>query len=87
METAQGRLASKVDRENGAIRVTHCLLNVIGKEGQDMFDKFNLIKEDQVDISKVLQEFKSRCVLVSNVIYKCYILKQRAQEAGETSMK
>lgn len=75
-------IASKINKESGAVRVAH-LLNVIGKEGQDMFDTFNLSKEDRVDITKVLQEFESRCLPVSNVIYKRYVFNQKAQEAGE----
>ena len=34
-------IASKIDKEEGAVRVAH-LLNVIGKEGQDMFETFTL---------------------------------------------
>ena len=66
------KIASKIDKESGAVRVAH-LLNVIGKEGQDMFDTFNLNEEDRVDIAKVLQEFESRCLPVSNVIYERYV--------------
>ena len=47
------KVAAKIDKEGGAVRVAH-LLNVIGKEGQDMFDTFNLNDEDRVDIAKVL---------------------------------
>ena len=65
------------------MRVAH-LLNVIGKEGQDMFDTFNLNDEDRVDVAKVLQEFENRCLPVSNIIYECYVLNKRVQEAGES---
>ena len=49
-----------------------------------MFDTFNLNEEDRVDVVKVLQEFETRCLPVSNVIYEGYILNKRAQEAGES---
>ena len=60
--------AAKIDKEAGAVRVAH-LLNVIGKDGQDMFDTFSLEGDDRKDIEKVLQEFETRCTPVTNVIY------------------
>ena len=39
--------AAKIDKEGGAVRIAH-LLNIIRKEGQDMFDTFNLSKEDHI---------------------------------------
>ena len=77
------KVAAKIDKEGSAVRVAH-LLNVIGKEGQDMFDTFNLNDEDCVDVAKVLQEFETRCLPVSNVIFERYVLNKRVQEAGES---
>ena len=77
------KVATKIDKEGGAVRVAH-LLNVIGKEGQDMFDTFNLNDEDCVNVAKALQEFENRCLPVSNVIYERYVLNKRVQEAGES---
>jgi len=61
--------AAKINKEEGPVRVAH-LLNVIGKDGQDMFDMFSLTAEDQQDIGKVLQEFVTRCTPITNVIYE-----------------
>ena len=74
--------AAKIDKEAGTVRVAH-LLNVIGKDGQDMFDTFSLEGDDRIDIEKVLQEFETRCTPVTNVIYERYIFNKRAQQPGE----
>ena len=76
--------ASKINKEEGAVRVVH-LLNVIGKDGQEMFDEtFSLSDTDSADITKVLREFEARCTPVTNVIYERYIFNKRIQESGET---
>ena len=68
--------AAKIDKEDSPVRVAH-LLNVIGKDGQDMLDTFSLTETDQKDIAKVLQEFETRCTSVTNVIYKRYVFNKR----------
>ena len=75
--------AAKIDKEDGPVRVAH-LLNVIGKDGQDMFDTFALEGDDRKDITKVLQEFETRCTPVTNVIYERYVFNKRTQQPGET---
>ena len=45
--------AAKIDKEDGSVRVAQ-LLNVIVKDGQDMFDTFTLSETDWKDIAKVL---------------------------------
>ena len=72
--------AAKINIEEGLIRVAH-LLNVIGKDSQDMFDRFSLSETDRKDIAKVLQVFETR---ITNMIYEWYIFNQRAQEPGES---
>ena len=42
--------STKIDKEDGAVRVAH-LLNVIGKDAQDLHETFNLAEDDQKDIS------------------------------------
>lgn len=64
--------AAKIDKEDGAVRVAH-LLNVIGKDAQDLYETFNLAEDDQKDISKVLEAFEARCIPAANVIYECYM--------------
>ena len=75
--------AAKINTEDGPVRVAH-LLNVIGKDGQDMFDLFSISETDQKDIVKVLQAFETRCMPITNVIYERYIFNKRAQEPGES---
>jgi len=68
-------MAAKINTEDGPVRVAH-LLNVIGKDGQDMFDTFSLSEIDQKDIVKVLQAFETRCTPITNVIYERYIFNK-----------
>ena len=75
--------ASKINKEEGPVRVAH-LLNVIGKEGQEMFETFSLSDTDCADIAKVLEEFEARCTSVTHVIYERYIFNKRVQEPGES---
>ena len=49
-----------------------------------MFDMFSLAETDRKDIAKVLQEFETRCMLVTNVIYERYIYNKGTQEPGES---
>ena len=65
------------------MRVAH-FLNVIGKEGQDIFETLTLSETDCNNISKVLKEFETRCAPVTNVIYERYVFNKRTQEQGES---
>ena len=75
--------ASKINKEEGPVRVAH-LLNVIGKEGQEMFETFSLSEEHRGDIGRVLEEFEARCTPVTHVIYERYLFNKRVQEPGES---
>ena len=77
--------ASKIDKEDGPVWVAH-LLNIIGKDGQEMFETFSLSDTDSGDIAKVLKEFEDRCMPVTQVIYERYIFNKfkRTQEPGES---
>ena len=77
-------MAAKVHKEeDGEVRVAH-LLNVIGKDAQDLYETFTLSADDKKDITKVLAAFEARCVPETNVIYKRYMFNRRVQEPGET---
>ena len=76
-------IAAKINTEEGEVQVAH-LLNIIGKEGQDMFETFTLSEADRKDIKKVLEEFQTRCAPMTNVIYERYLFNKRVQEAGES---
>jgi len=75
--------AMKINKEEGTVRIAH-LLNVIGKEGQDMFEIFALSEDDCSDITKVLEEFEARCTPITNVINERYIFNKQTQEPGES---
>ena len=70
-------VAAKIDQEGGAVRVAH-LLNVIGKEGQDIFDTFNLNDEDRVDVKGSPTVAKFRTLLVKSF----EILKSEIKKIG-----
>ena len=75
--------ASKIDKEEGPVRVAH-LLNVIGKEGQEMFEMFSLSEEHRRDINRVLGEFEARCTSVTHMIYEHYLFNKRVQQPSES---
>ena len=77
------KTASKIDKEEGPVQVAH-FLNVIGREGQEMFDTFSLSDGDRVNITKVLQEFEARCAPVTHIIYEQYIFNKIVQEPGKS---
>ena len=77
------KIAAKIDKEEGAIRVAH-LLNVVGKDGQELYETFTLAEDDKKDITKVLEAFKARCVPVANVIYERYMFNKHTQQVGES---
>ena len=45
-------IAAKIDKGDGAVRVAH-LLNVIGKDAQELYETFTLSEGDKKDINKV----------------------------------
>ena len=49
-----------------------------------MFDMFNLSEEDHADVTKVLQEFQTRCLSVSKIIYNCHFLNKGIQEGSKS---
>lgn len=52
------RQLQKTNKEEGPVQVAH-ILNVIGKEGQEMFETFSLSDTDHGDIDRVLEELKA----------------------------
>ena len=54
------------------------LLNVIGKEGMDMYDTFQWANaSDALKIDKVLEKFEERCVPARNETYERYVFFKR----------
>ena len=51
-------VAAKINKEEGEVRVAH-LLNIVGKDAQDLYETFILAEDDQKDITKVLEAFES----------------------------
>ena len=42
------------------------LVNVVGKDGQELYETFTLPEEDCKNITKVLEAFEARCVHSKN---------------------
>lgn len=77
--------ATKISKETSDIRVA-ALLNVIGHDGQDMFETFDwgAEPENKDKIEEVLKQFRSRCVPEKNETFERYSFFKRNQEAGES---
>ena len=76
-------IAAKINKDDGAIRVAH-FLNVVGKDGQELYETFTLLEEDSKNITKVLEAFEARCVPMANVIYERYMFNKCTQDVGES---
>ena len=60
------------------------LLNVIGKEGMDMYDTLKWDKSsDALKIDQVLQKFEEGCVPARNETYETYVFFKREQLSDE----
>ena len=61
------------------------LLNVIGKEGMDMYETFQWnVESDALKIDKVLEKFEERCVPARNETYEQYVFFKREQLLSES---
>ena len=61
------------------------LLNVIGKEGMDMYDTFQCANaSDALKIDKVLEKFEERCVPARNETNERYVFFKREQLSSES---
>ena len=61
------------------------LMNVIGREGMDLFDTFQgQANEDEGKFEDVLREFDENCLPRTNETYEAYTFFSRSQHAGET---
>lgn len=68
-------VAAKINKEAGEVRVAH-LLNVIGKDAQELYETFTLSDDDRESIDTVLEAFQSQCVPETNVIYERYMFNR-----------
>lgn len=59
------------------------LLNLIGEDGLQLFNNFNLSTADQKDVDKILDEFDKFCNPKQNIVYERYKFNQRNQKSGE----
>ena len=77
-------LAAGIHKKAQEVRVAS-LLNVIGKEGMDMYETFQWQNSsDALKIDKVLEKFEKRCVPVRNETYEGYIFFKREQLSDES---
>ncbi|KAL9976782.1 hypothetical protein ACROYT_G014113 [Oculina patagonica] len=72
-------LAAGIHKKTDEVWVAS-LLNVIGKEGMDMYDTFQWANlSDARKIDKVLEKFEERCVPARNETYERYVFFKREQ--------
>ena len=78
------RASSWNSQEAQEVRVAS-LLNVIGKEGMDMYETFQWENSSYaLKVDKVLEKFEERCVPVRNETYERYIFFKREQLSDES---
>ena len=71
-------------KEEDDIRIA-ASMNVIGREGMDLFDTFQWqANEDEDNIDDVLRKFDEKCLPRTNETYEAYKFFSRSQNAGET---
>ena len=77
-------LAAGIHKKAQEVRVAS-LLNVIGKEGMDMYQTFQWgNSSDALKIDKVLEKFEERCVPLRNETYERYVFFKREQLSNES---
>ena len=77
-------LAAGIHKKQEEVRVAS-LLNVIGKEGMDMYDTSQWANaSDALKIDKVLEKFEERCVPARNETYERYVFFKREQLSSES---
>ncbi|KAL9963770.1 hypothetical protein ACROYT_G027310 [Oculina patagonica] len=78
-------LAAGIHKKQEEVRVAS-LLNVIGKEGMDMYDTFQWANaSNALKIDKILKKFEERCVPARNETYERYVFFKREQLSKESS--
>ena len=77
-------LAAGIHKKAQEVRVAS-LLNVISKEGMDMYETFQWgNSSDALKIDKVLEKFEERCVPARNETYERYVFFKREQWSNES---
>ena len=77
-------IASKISKEEDEVRIA-ALMNVIGREGMDLFDTFQWqANEDEGKFEEVLRKFDENCLPRTNETNEAYKFFSRSQHTGET---
>ena len=77
-------LAAGIHRKADEVRVAS-LLNVVGKEGLDMYETFQWEDTSHaLKIDKVLEKFEERCVPARNETYERFVFFKREQLPSES---
>ncbi|XP_063219170.1 uncharacterized protein LOC134529224 isoform X1 [Bacillus rossius redtenbacheri] len=76
-------IASGNDNKPDNIKIA-LLLNIIGQEGVDLYNTFNLNNEEKTKYDKVIQTFEQHTTPKKNEAFDRYIFNQRCQAEGET---
>lgn len=78
--------ATGISKQDGPVRFAH-FLNVIGREGFQLFDTFTFDEashERAAKIDDVLAKFESRCLPQRYETYERYLFNKREQKQGES---
>ncbi|TGZ48699.1 Uncharacterized protein DBV15_12714 [Temnothorax longispinosus] len=59
------------------------LLNIVGEDGIELYNTFNLQEAERNNLAKVLQCFEEYCVPKKNIVYETFKFSSRMQQEGE----
>lgn len=59
------------------------LLNIVGEDGIELYNSFNLQETERNDLTKVLQCFEEYCISKKNTAYESFKFFSRVQQEGE----
>lgn len=76
-------IASNNNEKDDSVKVA-LLLNVIGQEGVDLFNTFNLTDAERKDLNTVKTKFQNHTTPKVNVTFERYVFNNRSQKEGET---
>ncbi|XP_077255650.1 uncharacterized protein LOC143893810 [Temnothorax americanus] len=59
------------------------LLNIVGEDGIELYNTFNLQEAERYNLAKVLQCFEEYCVPKKNIVYETFKFSSRMQQEDE----
>lgn len=74
--------ANGYNKKNDDVKVA-LLLNLVGDEGNEIYESFNLNDDEKENYEKVIDAFEKYCIKKKNIIYERHCFYSRMQKEGE----